>query len=144
MLKETGVDDSKATFGKIRNFDGKTVKAQGYDGFFYGLRAAESRKRRKLLGVRGEIFYRKTDGLWVCQPIAKFSYNDVWAYIVSEGLSYNSLYDLMWGRPIHQQRVADYALVKEMERGSTAYLKMTHPELYNKLVIATKEFRQFV
>ena len=119
MLEQVGIDDSKATFGKIRNFDGDTVRSHGYDGFFYGLRAEESSKRRKLLGVRGQIFYRKTDDLWVCQPLAHFSYNDVWAYIIANDLPYNALYDLMWDRPIHQQRVAEYSLVKEMERGSS-------------------------
>lgn len=142
MLEAGGTADTSKK-GKIRNFDVKRISAEGYDGYFYGLRAEESSKRRMLQKSRGNYFQRK-DGLWVCQPIVNFLYEDIWAYIVSEKLPYNAFYDGMWDRPKHQQRVADYALVKEANNGSVAYLKMTHPELFNKIVQKTDEFRNFV
>ena len=129
MLAEGGMHDNSDK-GKIRNFNAKRIRAAGYDGWFYGLRAEENPKKRgRLLRVRGDFFQNK-DGFWICQPIARWTYRDVWAYIVSENLAYNARYDGMWDRPIHQQRVADYALVKAANNGTIAYLKMTHPELF--------------
>ena len=142
MLEEEGMN-SKSKKGKIRNFDFNRIQSAGYDGYFYGLRADESSKRRKLRSIRGHYFQIKS-GLWVCQPITNFTYEDVWAYIVSEDIPYNALYDLMWDRPECQQRVADYALVKEANNGTVAYLKMTHPELFNHIVSKTNEFREYV
>ena len=115
-----------------------------YDGHFYGLRAEESTGRRKLTGVRGQIFFRKADAFWVCQPLSNFSYEDIWGYIVSEDLRYNALYDGMWDRPEHAQRVASFTLTRACHFGTVAYLKMTHPELFNKIVRASDEFREFV
>ena len=142
MLKQGGMTDT-SDIGKIRNFDTQRLRKVGYDGYFYGLRADENPKKRgALLKYKGHIFQKQ--GVWVCQPIAKFSYEDVWAYIVVEGLKYNALYDLMWDRPERQQRVADYALVKNANNGSVAYLKMTHPELFNIIASKTNEFREYV
>lgn len=135
-LKEVGMHGKMST---VKGFNNTSL--QGYSGFFYGLRAEESAGRRKQVGRN---YYQKKDGMWVCQPLIRWNYNDIWAYIVSEGIEYNELYDLMWDRPKHSQRVASFALTKQNENGSTAYLKMTHLELFNKLIQRTKEFRQFV
>ena len=142
MLEKGGMGYTEKQ-GKLRNFDADWTRRLGYDGYFYGLRVEESSKRRKHFGLRG-AFFQKKDGIWVCQPLAYFAYEDVWAYIVTNDLPYNALYDLMWDRPKHQQRVAGYTLVKEANNGTVAFLKMTHPELFNKIVKATKEFREFV
>ena len=142
MLEKGGME-YKEKQGKLRNFDANWTREAGYDGYFYGLRAEESSKRRKHLGMRG-TFFQKKDGLWVCQSISHFSYDDVWAYICKENLPYNTLYDLMWDRPEHQQRVAGYSLVKEANNGTIAFLKMTHPELFNHIVSKTNEFREYV
>ena len=145
-LKKVGMRGKKARVSDElarRQKEDPTLLAE-YDGHFYGLRAEESAGRRKLAGVRGKIFFRKTDGRWVCQPITHFSYNDVWAYIVREGIAYNDLYDLMWDRPEHAQRVASFTLSREANLGTVAYLKMTHPDLFSKIVKASEEFREFV
>ena len=59
MLREEGMD-SKSKKGKLRNFDVERIQAEGYDGYFYGLRASESAGRRKLLRTKGAYFQRKT------------------------------------------------------------------------------------
>ena len=142
MLADGGMDDNSKN-GKLRNFDPDRIRGMEYDGFFYGLRREESAVRRKHFGTRGFSLKNKA-GIWVCQPLAFFTYEDIWAYIISHGIRYNALYDAMWDRPRHQQRVADFALVKCAELGSIAYMKQTHPELYNKVVQATDEFRRYV
>lgn len=115
-----------------------------YDGHFYGLRADESVARRRLYLSRGDIFFRKSDAFWVCQPIATFRYEDVWAYIVSEGINYNTLYNLMWDRPKHAQRVASFTLTREANMGTVASLKAQHPELFNILISKTSEFKEYI
>ena len=142
MLETGGMHDT-SEMGKLRNFTPERIRKHGYDGFFYGLRIEESAKRRKHYATRGFCFQRK-DGIHICQPLAKWQYADIWAYLVKNELPYNALYDLMWDRPEHEQRVADFALVKEANRGTIAQLKRTHPHLFNKIVKKTKEFREYL
>ena len=143
MLAEGGMHDTSDK-GKLRNFTPERIRAEGYDGWFYGLRREENPKKRgKHLQVHGD-FFQKKDGLHVCQPIARLQYIDVWAYIVVNEIQYNELYDGMWHLPENQQRVADYALVKNANRGTVAQLKKTHPHLFNKIVKHTKEFREYL
>ena len=136
MLKEQGMH-AKGTKG----FSDDWMHDAGYDGFFYGLRAEESAARRKLIG---KIYYQKKNGVWVCQPLIRWRYEDIWAYIVSEDVKYNALYDLAWDRPKNAQRVACYGLTKAANYGSVAYMKMTHPELFNIIIKYTDKFREFV
>jgi len=69
------------------------MKREGYDACFVGLRAEEGCKRKT-----------KTKSLWVYRgeyvgpsevfPVRNLKWLDVWAYIVSNGLPYPSMYDL--------------------------------------------------
>ena len=143
VMLEKGGMHYREKQGKLRNFDAERIQGMGYDGFFYGLRVEESAKRRKHFGTRGYAFQRK-DGIHICQPLAAWQYLDVWAYIVENQLPYNALYNLMWDRPEHAQRVAGFSLVKEANCGTVAQLKKTHPHLFNKIVKHTKEFREYL
>ncbi len=61
---------------------------EGYDVQFIGLRAEESSKRsRRIRSGRSVGAIRE---VW---PLARWRWLDVWAYIVSHGLPYLSLYD---------------------------------------------------
>ena len=62
---------------------------EGYTAAFVGLRRAESLGRRRRVDA-GESLYR---GLQECWPLATWTVDDVWGYIVSEGLPYHSHYD---------------------------------------------------
>ena len=123
--------------------DQKWMADSKWDGFFYGLRGEEASGRRRLASTRGEIF-QNTRGEWICQPLTSFTYDDIWAYIVSEGLTYNALYDGMWDRPKDSQRVATYGMNKVLNYGPAAYLKMTHPELFNHLIQHTDGFKEYI
>jgi len=57
-----------------------------------GLRAAESRQRAMLVAVRGDA-YEYQDGTRAFLPIARWSTDDVWAYIVSHELPWLDIYD---------------------------------------------------
>lgn len=74
-----------------REYLGKVVlrlKQEGYDLAFVGLRAEESLKRRRRI-VRGESLTCIKE----CWPIARWSWKDVWAYIIAHGLPYASVYE---------------------------------------------------
>lgn len=59
-----------------------------------GLRAAESRNRRMLIGHRGSAYDYASGGSAVL-PIATWQTEDVWAYIVTHGLPWLSIYDAL-------------------------------------------------
>lgn len=63
---------------------------EGYDLAFVGLRMEESGKRRRRINAqRG---YRPIEECW---PIANWTWMDVWAYIVRQGLPYLEVYDML-------------------------------------------------
>ena len=113
-----------------------------FDGFFYGIRADEAKGRFKSAQVRGYTFRKKQSQLWVCQPLIWWTSVDVWAYIVDQDLAYNALYDRMWDRPVHSQRIASYTNNRAGNYGSIAYMRMVHPELFNKVAKASSDFRE--
>lgn len=61
---------------------------EGYDLAFVGLREEESLKRRRRMR-RG----RMLSAIAECWPLAAWTWRDVWACIVANGLPYLSLYD---------------------------------------------------
>jgi 3'-phosphoadenosine 5'-phosphosulfate sulfotransferase (PAPS reductase)/FAD synthetase len=65
---------------------------QGWDGAIVGLRADESRERSLHLARRGEI-YRASTGQLICNPLARWTLDDVWAVIAGMGLPYAPVYD---------------------------------------------------
>ena len=69
----------------------RMVKEEGYDLVFIGLRAEEAVKRK----ARTKKFFEwdKTRKITNCFPIARWSWRDVWAYIVSNNIPYLSYYD---------------------------------------------------
>lgn len=116
----------------------------GFDGVCYGLRAEESRGRRLHAYVRGAVFRYKRDDVWACQPIWDWSYNDVWAYIVSRGLRYCGAYDRMWDMPEDDQRLSYWAGETKRRWGRYAWLKRNYPELFNRLAARIPEVRAYV
>lgn len=101
----------------------------GYDGAFVGLRAEEAMIRRLNLQRRG-MLYQVKDGSWHCQPIARWSVDEVWAVIAGMGLPYNRAYDEMAaaGIPRDQQRIGALPLAPGW------ILQRTWPEMYRRLV----------
>lgn len=109
------------------------IEQYGFDGVAYGLRADECRNRAMHAYKRGAIFQYKRDGLWGCQPIWDWSYNNVWAFIVSNSLPYSGTYDLMWDAPIEDQRVSYWAGETKRRYGRWAWLKRNYPDLFAQL-----------
>lgn len=68
------------------------ARADGLTCKVMGLRAAESRQRAILVAMRGEA-YSYHDGTSAVLPIARWSVNDVWAYIVTHDIPWLDIYD---------------------------------------------------
>lgn len=110
-----------------------------FDAVAYGLRADESVGRKKHGKVKGAIFRYKISGVLACQPIWDWSYNDVWAYIVSNDLDYCKTYDKLFDAPIEKQRISYWAGESCIGLGRYAWLKRNYPELWRKLITEIPE-----
>lgn len=115
-----------------------------FDGVVYGLRAEESYGREMHAKYRGAVFRYKRDGLWGCQPIHDWGYNDVWAYIASNDVPYCGVYDKMWDMPEEDQRLSYWAGETKRRWGRWAWLKRNYPELFNRFAAEFPEVRCYV
>lgn len=115
-----------------------------FDGVCYGLRAQESHGRRMNAKVRGAVFQYRRDGLWACQPVHDWLYEDVWAYIVENNLPYCGVYDRMWDMPQEDQRLSYWAGETKRRYGRWAWLKRNYPNLFNQFASEFPEVRGYV
>ena len=122
----------------------RLVTEYGFDGVCYGLRAQESHGRKMNARIRGAVFQYKRDSLWACQPIHDWTYNDVWAFIVSNDLDYCGVYDHMWDMPEEDQRLSYWAGETKRHWGRWAFLKRNYPELFNRFVAEFPEVGLYV
>lgn len=94
--KNIRIDTSKAYRYKekvfYRVFFGRvlpSLKAEGYDGVFVGLRKQESISRRERIKAKRTI--GTIQEYW---PLQDWDWKDVWAYIFDNNLPYHSAYDI--------------------------------------------------
>jgi len=122
----------------------RLIAEYGFDGVAYGLRAEESPGTRGIHArVRGPIFQYRRDGLWACQPICDWTYDDVWAFIVAEGIAYCGVYDRLWDAPKEDQRLSYWAGETKRRWGRWAWLKRHYPELFNRFAAEFPEVRAY-
>lgn len=121
------------------------ARREGMGLVFLGLRQDESSARHMHLRTRGPLFLSRTDGMWHCNPIHDWTWRDVWAYIVSQGLGYNRAYDRLeeMGIEPERQRIGPLAVERALGYGQVAILKRGWPELYNRFVAAHPEASQY-
>lgn len=110
------------------------LRKLGYDGHIVGLRAEENRGRVMNLRKRGFIYHHAGYDMMVCQPIADWSYDDVWAYIFSNDIEYCKTYDKMWHMPREWQRISYWAGETARRWGRWSWLRQNYPDLFDKLV----------
>lgn len=122
----------------------RLVAQYHFDGVAYGLRAEESQGRAMHAKFRGAVFQYKRDGLWGCQPIHDWMYDDVWAYIVSNDIPYCGVYDRMWDMPEANQRLSYWAGSTKRRWGRWAWLKRNYPELFNRFATRFPEARNYI
>ena len=113
----------------------------GFDGVFVGLRKEESYGRKQLITYRGPLF--KARGILECLPVAYFTVEDIWAYITTHNIPYNSVYDRTTMRLRNEIRVSYWCGESLRRRGRFMWLKKEYPELYNKFASEFPEVRWF-
>ncbi len=125
----------------------KDARNHGHGGVFLGLLASESRTRTYVLkGGSRPLYQVKSEGdMWHCSPLASWTKQDVWAYIVSRNVSYNPVYDKIaeLGVSLERRRVAPLTCFRAMQYGSHQALKIGWTELYNKLCITFPRVREY-
>lgn len=111
------------------------VVQRGLRVMVHGVRASESNARTMHVASRGEL-YRGKDGTWYCMPIARWSAEDVWAYIASRGLRYHRAYDLMAdaGMPRESWRVSGALGERGSGWGRHSTLRLVDPDTWRRLV----------
>lgn len=101
------------------------ASAHGRDHCLQGLRAEESRGRRVSLITHGDI-YRKRDGSMVrVAPLARWTWMDIWAYIIDHDLPWLRIYDCL-GPEARNGWIGRNGL----EHGRMVYLRKYYPEAY--------------
>jgi len=105
------------------------AKSRGYDGSAIGLRAAESRMRRKHIRSHGTLFWAETNAAWHALPLAWWTDLDIWAYLLVRNVPYSAAYDRLTeiGVPLKQQRTGPFAVERALWAGQLAILKRGWP-----------------
>jgi 3'-phosphoadenosine 5'-phosphosulfate sulfotransferase (PAPS reductase)/FAD synthetase len=121
------------------------ARAQGWGLCFLGLRQEESSARRVHLRKFGPLFFVQMDDCWHCNPIHDWSWQDVWAYIISTGLDYNRAYDRLEeiGVEPEYQRIGPLAVERALGYGQIAILRRGWPDLYNRFCAAHPEASRY-
>lgn len=109
-----------------------------------GLRGEESLARQMDAHTHGEIFHMRSGIVRLC-PLLRWSVSDVWAYIASRELRYNSAYDAMTALRIDRadQRVGTSLGSTNFSRGRMAYLKNCEPNTFNRLAAEFPAMRAY-
>lgn len=117
-----------------------------FNGVFLGLRDEESPGRANLSKFRGQLFWQKRDGLWECLPIARWTYLDVWAYILENEIDYCAVYDKLMGLGLAPEdcRLSYWAGETKRRWGRWAILKRGWPELFDRFAARFPEVRGYV
>lgn len=105
-----------------------------------GLRADESKGRRKDAQVHGPLYFRK-DGQLRIAPLQKWTTRDIWAYIVSNDLPYHPGYDERFpGEKLEDMRIGVLTdLASSYAPASLSRLAYFQPSHYAKLKAAVPE-----
>ena len=100
------------------------AKKEGYSTLIMGIREKESKNRKILAKMRGDDYQRK-DGMRVLLPVMRWSSDAIWAYTVSRGLPWLSIYDTT-GKDARNGLVG----VNGHRFGRMGFLKQYYPMAY--------------
>jgi 3'-phosphoadenosine 5'-phosphosulfate sulfotransferase (PAPS reductase)/FAD synthetase len=109
-----------------------------------GIRAEESPGRKKSALYHGPLFRTVQGWVRLC-PILDWTYADIWAYIASRNLPYNSAYDDMERLGIERryQRISTLLDGTAATVGRYVYLKRCEPALFNRLAAEFPKIRAY-
>lgn len=106
----------------------------GYEGWYWGLRAEESKGRRGNFARRGAI-YQAADGTWRAQPIVRWSGRDVYAYCFARDIELPRLYQACRFHEDDPSRLrkAMWLPGSFSQDGEVMWLRTYYPSLYEIL-----------
>lgn len=110
----------------------RLIKQFGFDGVFMGLRKDEAWGRKFFLGRHGPVHLAQYDGILHINPLMNWSAKDVWAYINSNNLPYNGVYDKTLFQARDKIRTAPWAGGTMKEAGRFQFLKYYYPALFQE------------
>ncbi len=115
----------------------EAIREYGWDAYLVGMRSDESVRRRISLKqpVKWKWRYTHDEKELRIAPIAPWTIEDVWAYIIGNQLPYHSAYPLMvnLGIPIERARVDSLTNVRIYQYGFIETIKRLWPEKWNEL-----------
>lgn len=142
----------KQAFGKTGVFfDAVRRYASDKDLSFVGVRAGESKRRRRAANVHGPLFYSKSMGdVTVCHPLLYFKLEDVAAALYEYGAPIHPIYGMApldFG--LNSQGEENFIRLSYLtsrdllNKGTAEFIKLNYPAEYAKLVRAWPEIRMF-
>lgn len=115
-----------------------------YDLVITGLRASESRVRRKMLGKNGQYFYNKSFKSYALYPVAFFQNQDVFSYIASIGEIPHPIYLKAKNLQEREHIRVNWYILSITNHGFYTFLKIHYPEQFSLLSLHVPEVRQYV
>lgn len=143
----------RAAFGKRGVFfDSIREYAADKDLSFVGVRASESKRRRKGANVHGQIFQSESMGnVIVCHPVLWFRLEDVAATLYEYQAPIHPIYakaSLDLGKNSQGEEMfirLSYITSKDLlNKGTAVFLKLNYPREFAKLCEAWPEIKRFV
>lgn len=133
---EYGLDHPRIDYYTMRDTVWKPVRQlvrEGYDGVAVGVRADEARERAIASAKYAPLWKAKGTGIWTCWPLHNWSSRDVWGFIVSRDLPYNTAYNKTMFTDFEKMRVSYWAGETGRTYGRYAWLRYYYPDLYRLL-----------
>lgn len=140
----------KRAFGKRGVFfDSIRRYAKDKDLSFVGVRASESIRRTRAAKVHGPVFYSKDMGdVTVCHPLVWFRLEDIAAATVEHNIPLHPIYSKSCIEPGKNRRGEDhfirlgYITSKDLlSKGTTVFIKLNYPDIFEKLAQCWPEIR---
>jgi 3'-phosphoadenosine 5'-phosphosulfate sulfotransferase (PAPS reductase)/FAD synthetase len=135
-------DFSKNYFYSIISSFKKEYK---YKGVFLGLRTQESKGRLWNFKKNGFIYYNKRDDDYVCQPLALWKTENIFAYLISNKIAILNCYKQLKfiGDP-RKIRKSWYLPGARATNGQASWLKYYYPALFNNLLKIDNRIKSYV
>lgn len=123
----------------------KLTKKMNFDGHFWGIRAAESKRRKKFLMKYSPIFTSKKENISRCAPLAWVTDIELWSMIDRYDIPYCSVYDKTMFQKREKIRNSGWLTTDGANyNGRISFLKYYYPDYYEKLVEINSEVKSYV
>ncbi len=107
----------------------------GFTGLFWGMRKQESRNRSIVLTKYGPLYKAKSRETWTCCPLAGWTGQDVWAYLIAHDLPWLSIYDDADNRERQRSETTWLGFDGLWRHGQGRQLRERDPALWRRLCL---------